>query len=511
MVRAATNTRMPKYQSDLLAQNGPFFKFQLISTPVKVAANMEASFKSLYTIYIIISVFNGILMAVFYHYHKQNKRFAFALMIWIGNLGTIGIDALAIKTTPKFALLSFWPDYITVFFAVLLIEDLFLIETRKKQIAFFYLITYLISWGIYFYHPDSFFWSTLPMAGTVGLSLIYTGIRTLSKINRNIVYDFFLWISMIWGLHFLDYPILRPDPHMSLFGFSFSFILILILSVMLPFIINMKLKEESEDILSAHIEEKKHELQATVNDLITAQTKILEQEKFISLATLTSGIAHEIRNPLNIILNSAKILESDFKYENKNTDLLDLIIKNTERANTIIKNMLLKTSQLTHEKDFSEQTNLKQLIEDNLQKLKFEQHSHLEGEIHYQLNIPKNYQIRGKRTDLDSIVLNLIINAHYSLKEKYGKGLAKEPLTLKINAFTENSELKIEFIDNGMGVDKNNLNKIFDPFFTTKPSGIGTGLGLSIIRIMIEGLGGTIAVDTKHLEYCQFTLTFPEA
>src|SRR5690606_4487266 len=214
-----------------------------------------------------ISVFNGLLMAVFYNYHQSNKRFAYALMVWIGNLSTIGIDALAIKTTPKFALLSFWPDYITVFFAILLIEDLFQIETRKKQISIFYLTTYLFSWGTYLYIPDNFFWITLPMAATVGISLIYTGVRTLGHVERNIVYDFFLWISIIWGLHFLDYPILRPDPHMSLFGFSFSFILILILSVMLPFIINMQLKEESEDILSARIEEKKRELQETVNNL----------------------------------------------------------------------------------------------------------------------------------------------------------------------------------------------------------------------------------------------------
>src|SRR5690606_19410531 len=118
-------------------------------------------------------------------------------------------------------------------------------------------------------------------------------------------------------------------------------------------------------------------------------------------------------------------------------------------------------------------------------------------------------QIRGKKTDIESIFLNLFINSLYSLKEKYH--LKKFHPTIEIRAIEEENQIILFIKDNGMGIEQENMKKIFDPFFTTKPAGIGTGLGLSIIKVMVEGLGGTVEFNSQYMDYCEFVFSFPNS
>lgn len=339
----------------------------------------------------------------------------------------------------------------------------------------------------------------------IGLPLIVTAAICLYRMPRNTIYDLYLFLNMMWGLHFADYALLRHLDDFALFGFTFTFLITLTLSIMFPFIINMKQKEESEKILHEKIEEKKLELQLTVSNLINAQTKLIEQEKFISLATLTSGIAHEIRNPLNIILNAVKILERELDPEEKQ-DLIELISSNTLRANNIIKNMLLKTNQITSDSLMIESSNLRELIDDCLEKVSIKEISHIDLAV----EIPEYISIRGQRTDLESIFINLLTNAIHSLHEKNSLSPSSQ-LYLRIKAFHKKNRTIIEIEDSGMGIKEEQQSKVFEPFFTTKPTGVGTGLGLSIIKIMLSGIGGSIELGSEPSKFCRFTIILPIA
>jgi signal transduction histidine kinase len=135
-----------------------------------------------------------------------------------------------------------------------------------------------------------------------------------------------------------------------------------------------------------------------------------------------------------------------------------------------------------------------------------------------ELNIEKDFaQIHGKveasRTDISRVVLNLIGNAVYSMRQKQkrsGPGASYRP-TLRIATRDAGSQVEIRIWDNGIGISKEIQGKLFSPFFTTKPPGEGTGLGLSISHdIVVHGHQGQINVETTPDEYAEFIVVLPK-
>ncbi len=245
-------------------------------------------------------------------------------------------------------------------------------------------------------------------------------------------------------------------------------------------------------------------------DLKQAQKSIIRAEKMASVGRLSAGIAHEIGNPLGIIIGYLELL----KQENISTDEKKeyLIRSETEinRIHTIIRQLL----------DFSRQSNgdlmkisVHELIEDVIQMVQFQP---LISNIHLKRKLSAEREtILADPNQLRQVFLNLMINATdaISLSEKKSAGEliieTRNVSNMDMNSNDRNPALKIMYIDNGIGISETDLDNIFDPFYTTKEPGKGTGLGLWVCYMIIEGLGGKIEATSKEGEGTCVALHLP--
>ncbi len=213
------------------------------------------------------------------------------------------------------------------------------------------------------------------------------------------------------------------------------------------------------------------------------QEQLIQSKKMASIGTFSSGIAHEINNPLNNISLSTDTLIEEFGTleEEENREILDDIMVQTERASKIVKNLL----------DFSRAQS------SEMQPL------HIDFVLHKTINLIANElqihkvfltkniedslpQINGDLHQLQQVFLNLIINAEQAIGD-HGT------IQIKVRA-TDDDYICTTIKDSGPGIAQENLEQIFDPFFTTKETGKGTGLGLSIVYGILKKHRGYIEV-----------------
>ena len=235
-----------------------------------------------------------------------------------------------------------------------------------------------------------------------------------------------------------------------------------------------------------------------VEALEQKQEQLIQSKKMASIGTFSSGIAHEINNPLNNISLSADMLMEEFDELDKEEvkEILDDIMAQTERASKIVKNLLdfsrahATEMESLHIEEVLEKT--KNLIVNELRIHKIA----LETEIAE--NLPPVY---GDFQKLQQVFLNLIINAEQAIGE-YGR--------IVLQAMQESDDtIRIDVSDTGPGIDQKHLEQIFDPFFTTKEAGKGTGLGLAIVYGIVEKHGGYVEVASKLGEGTTFSVYLP--
>lgn len=243
-------------------------------------------------------------------------------------------------------------------------------------------------------------------------------------------------------------------------------------------------------------------------------------EKISSLANLTSGIAHEIRNPLNFVMNFSEVLKDSVnelsKARNQEqvsqiaTELAsvsDAIIKHSSRIDQIVKTMqFLATTPSTA----YGVVDIEQLIHESIKNIrgKYEE-SILKDRLQVDLDL-QDIKFRAHKKQLLVAVDNILDNSFYSLKKKCERqGPDFKPI-VRIRSEVTRDKIRISFWDNGSGIDISTLDKIFDPFFTTKPTGEGAGLGLTISYEVIKRHGGLLKLsDTVRNEYAHFVIEFP--
>ncbi|QGY39481.1 two-component sensor histidine kinase [Pseudodesulfovibrio cashew] len=232
-------------------------------------------------------------------------------------------------------------------------------------------------------------------------------------------------------------------------------------------------------------------------ELDTRQEQLIEARKLVSIGTLTSGIAHELNNPLNNVSLTADTLleELDDLPKEEIRELLTDIINETGRASGVVRNLL----------DFSreEQRSLSRLDIATVisQTLKLVGNQLALNHVGVEVDIPDGLPaIRGDLHYLQQVFINLFLNADQAMKQGG---------TLRISAREDGGMLRVDVADNGCGMDRETLSRIFDPFFTTKPVGQGTGLGLSIIYGIIKKHGGSIDADSEPGEGATFTVRLP--
>ncbi len=231
-------------------------------------------------------------------------------------------------------------------------------------------------------------------------------------------------------------------------------------------------------------------LEKTNDELKAAQHEILRSEKLASIGRLAAGIAHEIGNPIGIILGYLDLIKKGGLSREDEKDFLDRVESEITRVNTIIR-QLLDFSRTSAEK--KETCHIHELIRSTVEMLK-PQSVMKDLEIGLEFKTDKDTVLADKNR-IQQVFLNILINSMDCLRDKpHSSGNSR------IDIFTSNKNdlIRIEFIDNGPGISEDEINRIFDPFFTTKDPGRGTGLGLSVCYRIVESLNGTISAESSH-------------
>ncbi len=238
------------------------------------------------------------------------------------------------------------------------------------------------------------------------------------------------------------------------------------------------------------------------NDMVEAleqkQEQLIQSKKMASIGTFSSGIAHEINNPLNNISLSTDTLIEDFDSmeEDEIKEILDDIMGQTERASKIVRNLL----------DFSraQSSEMEPLYIDYVLHKTTDL---IENELRiHKITLKKDIadllpRVNADLQKLQQVFLNLIINAEQAIGD-HG--------TITVQAReTDNEYIRTDISDTGPGISQDHLDQIFDPFFTTKEAGKGTGLGLAIVYGIVKKHGGYIEVTSKLGEGTTFSVYLP--
>lgn len=291
--------------------------------------------------------------------------------------------------------------------------------------------------------------------------------------------------------------------------------------------------EDLDQIVSKRtkdLSKRNRQLQGAITNLQKAQSKIILQEKMAGLGALTAGIAHEIKNPLNFIINfsinsrdfldelKTYLLESSTHIPQQKLESIEQLLhdldvnlskiqKHGNHADLIIHSMLVHARGGSDEPQLS---HINDVIEENIMLVlsSFKQKGftpHIERS--YDTRIPK---MRMFPQDIGRVFLNMVTNAFDALLEK--KKVLKDfhPILQITTKLLNHNQLEIRIYDNGPGISEKFQKKIFDPFFTTKPAGRGTGLGLSLsYDIITRQHHGTITLKSKEEEFSEFIITLP--
>lgn len=269
-----------------------------------------------------------------------------------------------------------------------------------------------------------------------------------------------------------------------------------------------------------------------ITEKVRIEEMMIQTEKMMSVGGLAAGFAHEINNPLGIILQSAQNLErrtspqlkknieiadkynitieqiSDYLRERGIYRYIDSIRSAGKRSSHIISNMLSFSRKSESTKT---EVDLRELIDETIElassdydlKKKFDF-----KQIRIVKDVAENLEtIFCERTKIQQVLFNLVKNSAYALSSNDPD---QKPPQISFTAVKKKKFVKIEVADNGTGMDEETRKRVFEPFYTTKETGDGTGLGLSVSYFIItDNHNGSIEVDSKQGEGTRFTIKLP--
>jgi two-component system, NtrC family, sensor kinase len=279
------------------------------------------------------------------------------------------------------------------------------------------------------------------------------------------------------------------------------------------------------------VQDRTRKLAASLEELRTAQDRLVQTEKLASLGQLTAGIAHEIKNPLNFVNNfsalSAELIDElndvlkpaalDGTMREEIDELtqmlkgnLEKVVQHGKRADSIVKNMLLHSREGSGEQ---RSVDINAILDESLNLAYHGARAEKPG---FNITLQRDFDagvaaIDAFPQEITRVFLNLITNGFYAAAKRKAQAgdSAFEPV---LSATTKNigHAVEIRIRDNGTGIPAEVKDKIFNPFFTTKPAGEGTGLGLSMSHdIIVKQHGGSIDVTTEPGRFTEFTIVLP--
>jgi signal transduction histidine kinase len=321
------------------------------------------------------------------------------------------------------------------------------------------------------------------LIGIVLISFIYLKAMLNKRLGANYSVYATLFILLIFLLKVLDYLKVIEEPvALTMFAqaafFSFQ-------SLALTTHFAQRWKRDTEKAEKA------------IQELKAAQKQLIESEKMASIGVLTSGLAHEINNPLNIIGGVVEPIRSNLKELQEQADgtsentkalfaevhtLLDGVSDGARRASAIINNLLGIAPKSA--RDYSRTFDLSDLVK-NCIFLYEKSHK----KVQFQVSLPDHLEIEGNPDEINQVLLNVVKNALDALEE------AKDPILSIGYEKMSKSSFQIIIKDNGSGIPEEVLPDLFNPFVTTKEPGKGTGLGLYISKSIMLKHGGEVEIE----------------
>ncbi|MBR1148862.1 GAF domain-containing protein [Bradyrhizobium sp. AUGA SZCCT0431] len=283
--------------------------------------------------------------------------------------------------------------------------------------------------------------------------------------------------------------------------------------------------------LLKELRERTDDLSASLDELRTAQDRLIQTEKLASLGQLTAGIAHEIKNPLNFVNNfsalsaeltdelnavlkpvsmDGKVREEVDELTGMLKDNLQKVVQHGKRADSIVKNMQMHSREGSGE---HRPADINSLLDESLN---LAYHGARAENGDFNVTLQRDFDADAGTIELfpqeiTRAFLNLIGNGVYAATRR--KTEEKEPgfePTLRATTKNLGTTVEIRIRDNGTGIPAEVQQKMFNPFFTTKPAGEGTGLGLSMTHdIVVKQHGGRIDVATEPGVFTEFIITLP--
>ncbi len=245
-----------------------------------------------------------------------------------------------------------------------------------------------------------------------------------------------------------------------------------------------------------------------VTDRKLAEAEAIRAGQLAALGELAAGVAHEINNPVNGIINYAQILLNKCDTESKEYDVASRIIKESNRIATIVKNLL---SFARDRKEEKKPVHINKIMTETLALT--ETQLRKDGII-LKVNIPQDLpEISAHSQQIQQVFLNLLSNARYALNQKYQGAHNDKILEILGEKVTidNNPYVHITFHDRGTGISSDILDQVMNPFFSTKPDNAGTGLGLSISHGIISDHGGKIVINSVEGEFTKVLIDLPAA
>ena len=236
-----------------------------------------------------------------------------------------------------------------------------------------------------------------------------------------------------------------------------------------------------------------------ITKLVEMEEKVRRQEQLAVVGSLAAGIAHEIRNPLASLSGSIQVLQGELDLKGDEKHLMDIVVRETDRLNTIISEFLeYARPQTAH----VEKILLLPLLDETIMLLK-NSRDFREG-ITIRAQVDPQVVIQGDAKRMRQVFWNLLINACQAMPDGGEITVSTMPIS---RSDDDSGWCEIVIKDTGRGIAHEYLDKIFDPFFTTKSG--GTGLGLAIVDRIIEDHGGIIDVESETGRGTKFRIRLP--
>ena len=227
----------------------------------------------------------------------------------------------------------------------------------------------------------------------------------------------------------------------------------------------------------------------------TLEAELLQSEKLAGIGSFAAGIAHDINNPLQLILGLAENLAEEQNLTAVHEQARD-IIEAVKRASAICRDLTRYSRRASPHEDVLVSVNGK--LDEALKIARYASSFHdIEMVKHYQ----PGAAVKGNPDELLHVLVNLITNAVHAMEQAGG--------TLTLETTVLDGEVGVRISDTGCGIAPDKIPEIFEPFFTTKAPDKGTGLGLYNVKTIVNKMHGSIAVDSQTEKGTTFTLTFP--